>query len=141
MPAGTFLDTNIFVCQLDATDIRKQSVADALVRQALSTQDACISFQVVEECLNVVTTKARVPQSAAQAQRYLDAVLDPLVHVGAGTTLYRRALDLRARWQFSFFDALIVAAALTAGCRRLLTEDLQHGQGIETLSIENPFLG
>jgi predicted nucleic acid-binding protein len=55
--------------------------------------------------------------------------------------MYRRALDLRARWQLSFYDALIVAAALMAGCQRLLTEDLQHGQQIATLTIENPFLG
>ena len=54
--------------------------------------------------------------------------------------LYKRALDLRARWQFSFYDALIVAAALTAGCTRLLTEDLQHGQQVEKLTILDPFL-
>jgi predicted nucleic acid-binding protein len=139
MAASTFLDTNIFVYQLDAADPRKQAVAQGLVRDALLTQDACISFQVVQECLNVITTKARVPLSAADAQSYLDAVLTPLVQVGASTPLYRRALDLRMHWQFSFYDALIVAAALSAGCHRLLTEDLQHGQQIETLLIENPF--
>jgi len=62
------------------------------------------------------------------------------VQVGASTALYRRALDLSLRWQFSFHDALTVAAALAAGCQRLLTEDLQHGQQIETLTIEKPFL-
>ncbi|GMV73367.1 MAG: hypothetical protein AMXMBFR78_03180 [Rubrivivax sp.] len=139
MSEKTFLDTNIFVYHLDGADVRKQAIADALVRQALLSQDACISYQVVQECLNVVTTKARVPLTHAQAQTYLDAVLAPLVQVGASTALCLRALDLRARWQFSFYDALIVAAALAADCRRLLTEDLQHGQQIETLSIENPF--
>ncbi|GMV45450.1 MAG: hypothetical protein AMXMBFR66_08480 [Pseudomonadota bacterium] len=140
MSASTFLDTNVFVYQLEGADRRKQRIADALVRDALLTQDACISYQVVQECLNVITTKARVPLTPAQAQSYLDAVLAPLVQVGASTALCRRALDLRARWQLSFYDALIVAAALTAGCRRLLTEDLQHGQQIETLTVENPFL-
>lgn len=140
MSGKAFLDTNVFVYHLDGADARKQAIADALVRQALRSQDACISYQVVQECLNVVTTKARVPLTSAQAHTYLDAVLAPLVEVGASTALCQRALDLRMRWQFSFYDALIVAAALTAGCRRLLTEDLQHGQQIETLSIENPFL-
>lgn len=140
MAASTFLDTNVFVYQLDGTDARKQAIADALVRQALLTQDACISFQVVQECMNVFTTKARVPLTPEQAQSYLDAVLAPLVQVGASIDLYRRALGLRARWHLSFYDALIVAAALTAGCRRLVTEDLQHGQQIESLTIENPFL-
>ncbi len=53
--------------------------------------------------------------------------------------LYRSALQLQLRWRFSFYDSLIVAAALEAGCKRLLSEDLQHGQRIETLTIENPF--
>jgi predicted nucleic acid-binding protein len=53
--------------------------------------------------------------------------------------LYERALDIQTRYQFSFFDALIVAAALVGGCTRLLSEDLQHAQRIEGLTIVNPF--
>ena len=51
-----------------------------------------------------------------------------------------RGLAIRARYQFSFYDSLIVAAARSAGCSRLLTEDLQHGQSVEGLTIENPFV-
>jgi predicted nucleic acid-binding protein len=54
--------------------------------------------------------------------------------------LYQRALDIQARYHFGFYDALIIAAALEAGCTRLYSEDLQHGQRIERLTIENPFL-
>lgn len=57
----------------------------------------------------------------------------------ADVATYARALALQDRHRFSFYDSLIVAAALEAGCRRLLTEDLQHGQRIEGLRIENPF--
>ena len=53
--------------------------------------------------------------------------------------LYRRGLDVQERWKFGFYDSLIVAAALEAGCKRLLSEDMQHGQRIEGLRIENPF--
>ena len=49
------------------------------------------------------------------------------------------ALGIPARWCFSFLDSLIVAAALTAGCSRLLSENLPHGQHIEALTIHNPF--
>lgn len=140
MAASSFIDTNVFVYQLDNGDPRKQAIANELVRDALRTQDACISFQVVQECLNVITTKAHVPLSGQDAQAYLDAVFAPLLQVGASIELYRRALDLRTRWQFSFYDALIVAAALAAGCTRLLSEDLQHGQKVEQLTIVNPFL-
>ena len=50
------------------------------------------------------------------------------------------AIRLAARYQFAFYDALIVASALEAGCETLLTEDLTHGQIIEgRLTIQNPF--
>lgn len=57
----------------------------------------------------------------------------------ASAALYAKALQLQARWQLAFYDALIVAAALEAGCKRLLSEDIPHGQRIEMLKIENPF--
>ena len=54
--------------------------------------------------------------------------------------LYRRALEIQARYRYGFYDSLIIAAALEAGCQRLLSEDMQHGQQIEHLRIVNPFL-
>lgn len=62
-----------------------------------------------------------------------------MMKVPASVGLYQRALDVQARWRFGFHDSLIVAAAPGAGCTRLLTEDLQDGQRIEALTIENPF--
>ena len=139
MSAECFIDTNVFVYQVDSRDARKQVIAERTVRQALITGDGCISFQVVQECLNTVTRKAQIPLSLPQAQAYLDAVLAPLLAVNASAGLYRRALGLQGRWQFSFYDSLIIAAALEAGCTRLISEDLQHGQRVESLVIENPF--
>ena len=55
--------------------------------------------------------------------------------------LYRRGLEIQARYGLSFYDSLIVAAALEFNCSRLYTEDMQHKQRIETLTIENPFIG
>lgn len=139
MSASTFIDTNVFVYHLDASDPRKHAVAGEIVREALRTQDACISYQVMQECLNVVTGKARVPLAPEQALVYLDAVLAPLNRVGASTELFHRALGIRSRWRYGFYDSLIVAAALSAGCTRLLSEDLQHGQRIESITIVDPF--
>jgi len=139
MSAEVFIDTNVFIYQLDASDARKQAVAERIVRDALAVGNACISFQVVQECLNTVLRKAKVALDADSARSYLDTVLGPLMQVPASAALYHRALDVQTRWQFSFYDALIVAAALTGGCRRLLSEDLQHGQRIETLTVHDPF--
>jgi predicted nucleic acid-binding protein len=139
MSVDTFIDTNVLVYQLDNTDKRKHRIADGIVRDALAGGQACISFQVVQECLNVALRKAAVPLSPDQARAYLDVVLLPLMQVQASPALYHRALDLQQRWRFGFYDSLIVAGALAAGCKRLLSEDLQHGQRIDDLLIHNPF--
>ena len=68
-------------------------------------------------------------------------IVAPLWEIYPTPELYLRALDLRERYGFSFYDSLIIAAALEAGCTRLYTEDMQHGQQIQGLAIENPFLG
>lgn len=139
MSAESFLDTNVLIYQLDARDLRKHRIAEALVGAAVATGNACISFQVIQECLNVVLKKAEVRLDAAGARAYLENVLVPLGRVASSLALYRKGLALQERWGFGFYDSLIVAGALEAGCTRLLSEDLQHGQVIETLTIENPF--
>ena len=77
--------------------------------------------------------KAEVRLDPATARIWLDTVLGPLCKVNPDTALYQGSLDVQTRYGFSFYDSLIVAAALDAGCKRLLNEDLQHGQGIEGL--------
>jgi len=139
MSVEFFIDTNVFVYHLDATDRRKHRLAEKIVREALATGNACISSQVVQECLNVALRKAAVPLSPDAARAYLEAVLAPLMAVTASEALYHRALDVQSRWRFSFYDSLIVAAALQAGCRTLLSEDLQHGQALDSLVVVNPF--
>jgi predicted nucleic acid-binding protein len=67
-------------------------------------------------------------------------MLMPLCRELPSEALYLRTLGLQAARGYSFYDSLIIAAALEAGCTRLLSEDLQHGQVIEGLRIENPFL-
>jgi len=139
MSASAFIDTNVFVYHLDSSDKRKHRIAEGIVRDALADGQACISFQVVQECLNVALRKAAVPLAPDQARAYLDVVLLPLMQVLPSAALYHRALDVQQRWRFGLYDSLIVAAALAAGCTRLLSEDLQHGQRIDTLVIHNPF--
>ena len=139
MTAEAFIDTNIFIYQLDTRDPRKHAIAERIVSEALANENACISFQVIQECLNTLLRKAEITLDATATRAYLDTVLAPLYRVRSSLDLYRHALELQQRWHFSFYDSVIVAAALEAGCKRLLSEDLQHGQRIETLRIENPF--
>ena len=141
MSAECFIDTNLFIYQLEAIDERKSATADRIIRRGIETHNACISFQVVQECLNITLRKAEIPLSTAQTRNYLENVLAPLLRVPASISLYNRALDVQARYRYGFYDSLIVAAALDAGCTRLYSEDLQDGQRIEGLTIENPFKG
>jgi predicted nucleic acid-binding protein len=140
MSVELFIDSNVLLYQLDTGDRRKHAIAERIVSEAVAHESACISFQVVQECLNTVLRKAEVRLDITAARAWLDAVLARLYRVPATLDLYRRALQVQERYRFAFYDSLIVAAALEAGCKRLLSEDLQHGQRIEkTLAIENPF--
>jgi predicted nucleic acid-binding protein len=137
--SADFLDSNIFIYTFDTTDIRKSTKARSLIDTALGLGNGHISFQVVQETLRVITGKLQRPAQAEEAQAYMQSALLPLWSVMPSAPLYAKALALQARWQYSFYDRLIVAAALQARCDRLLTEDLQDGQRIEGLLIENPF--
>ncbi len=89
--------------------------------------------------LNVVTRKLPSPMSTENARRCLEQILISLWQTTPSLALYQLGLELQARYGFSFYDALIVVAALESGCIRLYTEDLQHGQQVGELLIENPF--
>ena len=139
MSVERFLDTNVFVYQLDGSDARKAEITRDLIQQGVDGGNACISFQVVQECLNTAIRKAHLQLAAHDMRRYLEAVLAPLLKVQPSLRLYRASLDIQSRYRFAYYDALIVAAALDAGCTALYSEDLQHGQRIEGLTIVNPF--
>ena len=139
MSARDFLDTNVFVYQLERLDTRKAAISENLIRRGIEEGTACISFQVVQECLNTALRKAEIPLTEANLRGYLESVLRPLVRVHSSLLLYHSSLEIHARYGFSYYDSLIVAAALEAGCTRLYTEDLQHGQQIQRLTIVDPF--
>ena len=141
MSVECFIDTNLFIYQLEASYERRAATADRIISRGIETRNACISFQVVQDCLTTVLRTAEIPLSTDETKQYLDNVLAPLYRVPASLSLYRRALDLQVRYRYGFYDSLIIAAALDAGCTLLYSEDLQDGQRIEGLTIENPFVG
>jgi len=134
-----FIDSNVFIYLFDETAPHKRTIAEELVHQALKDGSGVISHQVVQETLNVITRKIKRPLPPEEARRFMDHVLVPLWRVMPSVALYHRALALQARWKLSFYDSLIAAAALSEGCTRLYTEDLQGGLHIEGLVVTNPF--
>jgi predicted nucleic acid-binding protein len=135
-----FLDTNIFVYSFNSGEKNKQKVSLELISNALDKQIGCISYQVVQEFLNVATRKFVKPLSIPDCRRYLNSVFDPLCVVYPSIELYNQALEISERWQYSFYDSLIITAAINSECSTLYTEDLHHGQKIKNLTIVNPFL-
>lgn len=138
MSAEHFLDTNILVYMFDETDAGKRRRAEALVNDSLASGTGCVSFQVVQETLNVLIR--RLGFVAEDARRALQQILVPLWQVYPSAALYQDAISIQGRYGFSFYDSLIVAGALEAGCTRLYSEDMQHGQRIQRLTILNPFM-
>lgn len=107
--------------------------------EALTGSRGVISYQVTQEFLNAATRKFSKPLSVPDAQRYLTVVLEPLCAVFSSVELFHQALDLSRRWNYSFYDSLVIAAALQADCSVLYSEDLQDGQKLGRLKIVNPF--
>ncbi|MEZ5670908.1 MAG: PIN domain-containing protein [Thiotrichaceae bacterium] len=135
-----FLDSNILIYSFDSRDLTKQQRAQQLISQALSKQIGIISYQVTQEVLNTARRKFEKKLSIDDCQLLLTQVLIPICQVYPCVELYQKALNIHEQLKFSFYDSLVVAAALQAKCQTLYTEDLHHGQVIDsTLRIINPF--
>jgi predicted nucleic acid-binding protein len=135
-----FLDTNVFVYSFDASAPAKARRAAELIRQAAATGKGIVSFQVAQEFFNVALRCFAQPMTVAEAEQYLTTVFRPLMAVHSSQTLLAEALRLSDRYRLSWYDALIVAAALEGQCGLLYSEDLQHRQRFGDLQVENPFL-
>src|SRR5258708_4916422 len=134
-----FLDTNIFVYSFDRDAPAKAHRAAELIRDAVTSRKGMVSYQVVQEFLNVALKRFAVPLTTAEAEVYLATFFRPLPIVHSSQGLFSEALRLSGRYRLAWYDSLIVAAAMQGECSRLYSEDLQHGLQIGALRVENPF--
>ena len=139
MSGKFFLDTNIFVYSFDETARAKKQRAQKIIKEGLKTGNGHISTQVIQEFFNVATRKFAVPMPLLSSKEYLDKVFMQFEVVYPDAEYIKNGLDIAATTGYSFYDSLIIAAALRAGCDILYTEDLQSGQKIQNLTIINPF--
>ena len=135
-----FLDTNIAVYCFDSSAPLKQERAKELVSHAASSGLGVVSYQVLQEFCNVASSSKRLALDAPRTMAYVRLLLEPMNHVQPSTELWEAALGIRAQFHYAFYDSLIVAAAQQAGCQVLYSEDMQHGQWVGNVRIENPFL-
>lgn len=135
-----FVDTNIFLYMFDAKAPEKARLSEALIRRGVETRKGIVSFQVVQEFFSVAFRRLIPPMPLPEAEQFLAIIFRPLLAVHSSFALYTHALQLTHRYSLSWYDSLIVGAALEADCRILYTEDLQHGQQFDKLTVQNPFL-
>ncbi len=138
MSVTYFVDTNIFVYAHDGRDVRKQKVAAGLLRNLAEHDNGVTSTQVVQEFCNAVLRPGiNLPRPDLSA--ILQVVLYPMLRHTPSMDFYERALKLQQNESLSFYDALIVQAAIDLGCQTLYSEDLQDGRVYGSLNVKNPF--
>ncbi len=132
MPDSRFFDTNILIYAFAAGDPRSARA------EALVAGGGAIGVQVLNEFTNVTRRKLRWQWEQIEAAlAVIEELLGPARPLTAA--VHTGAVVLARDHELSFYDALIVAAALDAGCEVLFSEDLQHGQKFGALRVENPF--
>jgi len=143
MPDRYFLDTNIFLYSIlepkNDEERRKGNIALAIIES--QNIDIIISAQVINEISNCLFKKTKL--AGDRVSEILAEIVKPIDVIALNMEITYRAIALKARYGFSFYDSLIVAAALSASCDVLLTEDLQDQQVISyqlsQLKVINPF--
>lgn len=127
-----FFDTNVLLYLLSGDDTKADKVEELL------SQGGYISVQVLNEFASIATRKLKM--SHAEVREFLSPIRAILQVNSLAAETHDLGLRLSERYQVSIYDAMIVASALLAGCKTLLSEDMQDGQVIDrTLRICNPF--
>lgn len=139
-PPLEFVDTNVLVYAHDRTAGAKQFAARALLARLWRERVGALSVQVLQEFAVNVTAKIPHPLPPGEAAAVISALSEWRVHCPHAADVVA-ALDLRARAQTSFWDALVLHSASQLGCQVLWTEDLNPGQRFGDVEIRNPFSG
>ena len=134
-----FIDTSVLVYAHDRDVGEKHAIAEHVLRQLWADKAGALSVQVLQEFYVNVTRKFAKQLSDEQIL-LATRTLGRLRVVEVSVQMIFSAIGLARQFRLSFWDSLILEAALESQCKLLLTEDLQHGQRIGSLTIENPFL-
>lgn len=138
MSAKVFVDTNVLVYAHDLDAGTRQRTAHTLLLKLAQDRTGVLSMQVLQEFYVTATRKLIKPLPKTEAR----AIVEDFGHwcISTSPADIKQAFRIEDESRISFWDALIVAAAVRAGAIRILSEDLNPGQTIEGVLIENPFL-
>ena len=136
MPTRSFIDTNILVYAEASDESAKQRMALDLLKQLFETTSGVLSTQVLQEYCNVAIKKLKLSPAHIRAQ--LD-LYEQFEVVQVTPAIIRAGLDLHQTRSVSFYDAIVLASAQTAGCSVLLSDDLNAGELVDGVRVVNPF--
>lgn len=136
MSARSFLDTNILIYAEARDERAKQKRALALLKTHFTAGTGVVSTQVLQEYCNAALKKLKLPASHVRTQLGIYQQFE-VMHVTP--TIINAGLDLHQTRALSFYDAIIVASAVAAGCGTLYTEDMNDAENIAGLTLVNPF--
>jgi predicted nucleic acid-binding protein len=139
MRGSIFVDTNILIYAHDLDAGRKHKIAVSIINNLWEEETGIISIQVIQEFYVNITKKIPHPLLPAKARGLLSNYFSWHLEITVPATILL-ASEIGERHLLSFWDALVVATAYQAKAEKILTEDLQSGQMIEGILIENPFL-
>ena len=134
-----FVDTNLFVYAFDPSAGPKWKASTEILDALWAHQTGVVSTQVLQELFVSLTQKVKHPISLGAAKGIISDLSNWPTVVNDGAIILK-AIDLKSQFRFSFWDSLILQAALSAQADFLLSEDFQSGQVIESVTIFNPFL-
>ena len=134
----TFIDTNVLVYAHDTDAGARHTTAKTLLAELWGNRNGSLSTQVLQEFYAVVTRKFKPPMPRAKA-RAIVAAYGEWCDVATEPQLIVAASRLEEEHTLSFWDSLIVQAAIHSGADRILSEDLQDGRRFGSVTTENPF--
>lgn len=134
---AAFLDTNVLVYAVDASDERKRAVALEILEDV--SLEPVVSAQVLEEFFWVATRKLRPPMAEEAAEAMVADLARAAMVVPVDGELVLDAIALARSEHLALWDAAVATAASRAGCTELLTEDLNDGQVLDGVRVRNPF--
>jgi predicted nucleic acid-binding protein len=139
MKGKIFVDTNILIYAHDLDAGARHDIAARAIEELWENENGVMSTQVLQEFYVNVTKKINKPLSRSRARGIIENYLSWHIEINEADTVLK-ASEIEERHLLSFWDALIVAAACQAKVDKILTENLNHGQNIEGILIENPFI-
>jgi len=136
-----FLDTNVLIYLFDKDSPNKAAVARQLYSRLVREKSGLVSVQVLQEFFVTLSKKFSLTLSPDDVEREVRDLSALLKVIETDVALVLASITLSRRHTLSFWDGLIIQAALRGGASVLYTEDLQDGQVFDSLTVRNPFTG